>query len=245
MSNSSTLESIVSPRPKYLWFLLLSYAMVIAISNWYDARIVEIFGLAISPGALIFPLSFLLCDAITEVYGYKNARRAIWAAFLFNVLFILFGQLVIHLPTPAFASENNAAFDKLLSVNFWIVCGSFASYVISEPLNSYMVAKLKIILKGKYIGLRFLSSTIFAALLDSVLFISIAFHGLIDPHHLVTMMLNIWIIKTLVELIGLPFSIRITKWLKNEERLDIYDYKTNFNPFSLDIEYDNTNNQYK
>jgi uncharacterized integral membrane protein (TIGR00697 family) len=242
---NSILESPTTARPKYLWFLLLSFAMVIAISNWYDARIVEVFGLAISPGALIFPLSFLLCDTVTEVYGYKNARRAIWAAILFNSLFIAFGQLVIHLPTPNFASENNAAFDKLLSVNFWIVCGSFASYLISEQLNAYMIAKLKIALEGKYIGIRFIASTILAAFIDSILFISIAYHNLVDPHHLLHMIINIWIIKSGVELIFLPFSVRLTKWLKKVERLDIFDYRTSFNLFSLDIEYDNTNNQFK
>jgi queuosine precursor transporter len=243
---SSTDELAMPARePQYLWFLLVSYTMVIAISNWYDARLVEVLGIAFSPGALIFPLSFLLSDAITEVYGYKNARRAIWVAFLFNLLFIVFGQIVIHLPTPSFAVENNAAFDKLLSVNGWIVCASFVSYIISEPLNSYMIAKLKIILKGNYIGIRFIASTIFSALIDSILFINIAFHSSVDSHNLVLMVFNIWIIKSFVEIIGLPFSIRITKWLKNKEHLDVYDFKTNFNPFSLDIRYENTNNQYK
>lgn len=239
------LESPFPPQqPKYLWFLLLSYAMVIAISNWYDARIVEIFGMTISPGALTFPFSFLLCDATTEVYGYKNARRAIWAAFLFNILFIIFGQLVIHLPSPSFALENNASFDRLLSINFWIICGSFTSYIISEPLNSFMVSKLKMVFNGKYMGIRFIASTIFSTLIDSILFVSIAFYSTIEPVNLINMIFNIWIIKTLVELIGLPFSIRVTKWLKKQEELDIFDYKTNFNPFSLDVQYKNANNQF-
>ncbi len=76
--------------PKYLWFLILSYSMIIAISNWFDARLVEIFHFVISPGAVIFPLTFLVSDIITEVYGYKHARLAIWSAFIFNILFILF-----------------------------------------------------------------------------------------------------------------------------------------------------------
>ncbi len=87
MSENKT--HFIQNHPKYLWFLILSYSMIIAISNWFDARLVDIFGMVISPGALIFPITFLLSDTITEVYGYKHARRAIWSAFLFNVIFHL------------------------------------------------------------------------------------------------------------------------------------------------------------
>lgn len=231
-------------QPKHLWFLMLSYAMVISISNWYDARLVLLFNNAVSPGALSFPLSFLLSDVITEVYGYKNARRAIWAALLFNMLFLIFGQMVIHLPTPSFAIESNAAFDKLLTANFWIICGSFVSYIGAEPLNSYLIAKLKISLNGKYVGIRFISSTIIAAFVDSVIFISIAFHYL-SIENIMKMMLSVWLLKSFIEIMGLPLSVRLARWLKDNEKLDIYDYKTNFNPFSIDTGYQVSNNFYK
>lgn len=112
------------PQAKYLWFLMLLFAMIISISNWYDARLVSILGFAISPGTLSYPLSFLIADSITEVYGYKSARLAIWTALFFNLVFLLFGQLVIHLPSPSFAIDNSA-FDKLLSRNMWIICKLF------------------------------------------------------------------------------------------------------------------------
>ncbi len=233
-----------SPQYKHLWILLLSYSMVIAISNWYDSRLVLLFGLTISPGALAFPFSFLLSDTITEVYGYKNAMRAIWAALFFNCVFLAFGQLVIRLPSPVFSLENNLVFDKLLSLNFWIVCGSFVSYIISEPLNSYLVAKLKIRFNGKYIGIRFVISTIIAALIDSIFFIMIAYYKVTALSTLFAMILNIWLIKSVVEIIGLPFSVRLAIWLKNVERLDTYDNKTDFNPFRLDTGYPSGSNHY-
>lgn len=239
----SAIQSNVLPQAKYLWFFMLSFAMIISISNWYDARLVSILGFAISPGTLSYPLSFLVSDSITEVYGYKKARLAIWAVLFFNVLFLLFGQLVIHLPSPSFAIENDA-FDKLLSMNFWIICGSFISFLIAEPCNSYLIAKLKIAMDGKYTGIRFISSTVIAAFLDSLLFISIAFHQTLTINNIFTMTVNVWLIKVAIEILFIPVSVRITKWLKEKEELDVYDHQTKFNIFSLDATYQNETNHY-
>jgi queuosine precursor transporter len=244
MINDKTASLALNHPYKHLWILLLSFTMVISISNWYDSRLVSIFGIIISPGALTFPISFLLSDIITEVYGYKLARRAIRTAFLFNILFLIFGQIVIHLPSPSVAAENNAAFNKLLTMNNWIVGGSLCSYLISEPLNSYLVAKLKNHFNGKYIGIRFIISTIFSVFIGSTLFILIAFHNVLDLPTLLLMVLHSWVIKVSIEIIGLPFSIRFAKWLKKSEQLDIYDKKTNFNPFKLDVTYDQSNNHF-
>lgn len=239
-----TADGIIKNTPKYLWFLILSYSMVIAISNWFDARLVEIFGMVISPGALIFPITFLLSDMITEVYGYKHARRAIWAAFLFNIIFICYGQILIHLPSPSFATDN-AVYNKLLSVNFFIIFGSFLSYLISEPINSYILAAMKKKYNGQYIAIRFFLSTIVASFLDSAIFASIAFCRVYPMHDIAKIILDIWIIKTSIEIIGLPFSIRLAKLLKKSEHLDIYDYDTNFTPLSFEAVYSKNNNKYK
>lgn len=213
------------------------------MSNWYDARLISILGLVISPGTLSYPLSFLISDSITEVYGFKKARLAIWTALFFNLLFILFGQLIIQLPSPTFSTDNES-FDKLLSLNFWIVCASFISCIVSEPINSFLIAKLKIYLNGRYVGIRFISSTIIATFLDTILFVSIAYHNEVNYLNMIKMVLNVWWIKVFIEIIFLPFSIRITKWLKQQEQTDIYDYQTNFNIFSLDSTYRSENNRY-
>ncbi len=86
MKTKNNIESCISQYPKYLWFLILSYSMVLAMSNWYDSRIILIFGMSITPGALIYPITFLLSNMITEVYGFKNARLAILTALLFNLM---------------------------------------------------------------------------------------------------------------------------------------------------------------
>lgn len=234
----------VQNHPKYLWFLILSYSMIIAISNWFDARLVEIFGMVISPGTLIFPITFLLSDIITEVYGYKHARHAIWSAFLFNIIFIGYGQIIIHLPSPSFATDNEV-FNKLITANIFIILGSFSSYLVSEPINSYILAKLKINYEGKYIAIRFIASTIIASAIDSMIFATIAFYKIYPMHDIIKIIIDIWITKTAIEILGLKFSICLTKFLKKAEKLDIYDIETNFTPFSLEASYGSKNNKYK
>lgn len=231
--------------PKYLPIIMLSFSMIIAISNWYDSRLVLLFGLTISPGSLSYPFSFTLSDIITEVYGYKNARQAILAALVFNVFFLLYGQTIIHLPCPPESISKNIAFNEILSSTTMIILGSFVSYFISEPLNSYTLAKLKIKMKGAYTGIRFLASSIISSCTDSFIFIFIAFYNVMPLKELAFTAINVWMIKSLVEILGLPLSTRLSSWLKNREKIDIYDIDTNFNPFLLDTSYKPSNNFFR
>ncbi len=229
--------------PRYLWFLVLSYSMVIVLANWFDPRLVHIFGLDTDAGTLIYPLTFLLSDLITEVYGYKQARRAIWYGFLFNAVFIIYGQIVIHLPSPAYPT-NNQMYDQLLAMNFRIIIASAISYLISEPMNSLIMAKLKIKMLGKHMSVRFILSTVAASGIDSVIFGSIAFYGTMSNGNLIALILTMWLIKVIIEVLGLPVSTWLAKKLKTKEQLDIYDTQTKFNLFSLDASYKNTDNQF-
>lgn len=240
MSNRKNLQHY----PKYLWFLILSYSMILAISNWYDARLVCVFGITLTPGTFLFPITFLLSDIITEVYGYKNARRAIWSALFFNVIFLAYGKILTLLPSPSFPN-NNSELDKLITMNFWIIAASFSSYITSEPLNAYLVAKLKIFTNGKYVGLRFIASTIAASSVDTPLFVFVAFHKVLEKEEMLSLIFSVWLIKCLVEVALLPFSISLARFLKNKERLDIYDIQTDFNLFGFDIEYSINNNKYE
>ncbi len=227
----------------YLWFLTLSYTMVILLANWFDPRLIKIFNLTTDAGTLIFPLTFLLSDLITEVYGYKHARRAIWCGFLFNAIFILYGQLVIRLPNPDYPTQN-AAFDLLLAADFRIILASAVSYLSSEPLNSMVMAKLKIRTHGRYLALRFVLSTALAAGVDSFIFGTIAFYGVMSNQNLMSLILTMWLIKVAIEMLGLPISIKLANKLKQLEKLDIYDTGTRFNLFALDTSYSQKNNHY-
>ena|SRR3990167_116691 len=244
LRNDAVETKIISTHPKYLWFLTLTYSMVIVLANWFDPRLMNIFGLNTDAGTLIFPFTFLLSDLITEIYGYKHARRAIWCGFLFNVLFIVYGQIVIHMPSPSYPT-NNAEFDSLLSTNTRIIFASAISYFSSEPLNSLIMSKLKIKMEGRYMGIRFVLSTLVASGTDSTIFSVIAFYGLMSNANLFSLIFTMWFIKIFIEIAALPISVRLTKKLKKIERLDIYDKRTNFNILSLNTEYTMRDNEFK
>lgn len=235
--------SVLNSTRSILWFLTLTYTVIIILANWFDARLIQIFNLTTDAGTLVFPFTFLLADLITEVYGFKHARRAIWCGFLFNLLFIVYAQIVIHLPSPEF-DTNNAAFDKLLTMNSRIILASAISYLCAEPFNSYIMAKLKIKMQGRYLGLRFVLSTCIAEGIDSVIFSILAFYREMPNINLFFFMLTMWFIKVLVEIFGLPLSIYLAKKLKQIEQLDVYDTNTNFNLFNLETDYSESDNAF-
>lgn len=231
-------------KSDYLWFLTLAFSMLIVLSNWFDPRLVKFWGLTTDAGTLIFPFTFLLSDLITEVYGYKFARRAIWCGFLFNMFFILYSQIVIHMPGPDYPTQNSH-FDSLLAINIRIIIASAISYFCSEPLSSYIIAKLKIKMQGKQMGMRFVLSTIIASFVDSMIFTVIAFYNMMALNHLISLAMTMWFIKVMIEIIGLPLSIRLAKTLKRKEKIDIYDTRTRFSIFKFDTHYSQSDNEYK
>lgn len=234
----------IKASPKFLWFLMLVYIISLMLSNWFDARLIQIGNFITDGGILVFATTYMVTDIITEVYGYKFARLAIWCAFLFNAFFIFLCLIISSLPSPSFAINNDVV-DKMLVVNFRIFTASAISYLFSEPLNAMILAKLKIKMKEKHMWFRFLSSTFIAAGVESFLFTLIAFYGPIPSHHLLQIMLTMWICKVVIEFVGLPLSLHLAKKLKLKEQLDIYDIRTKFNLFNLDSEYPHEANHFK
>lgn len=234
----------IEQNPKVLWFLMVAYTAVILLANWFDIRLVKLGFIETDAGTLIFPFTFLLSDLITEVYGYKYARRAIWTGFLFNFVFVAYGQAIIHLPSPIYALATNTEFDALLGFNSRIIIASTISYLCAEPLNSLVMAKLKLKTRGKFMSLRFVSSTVIASLFDSFLFGTLAFFGTMPLGSLIKFNITMWFIKIIVEICGLPLSIKLALKLKKVEKLDIYDSGTKFSLFSLDANYNQENNKY-
>ena len=238
------MQKQIKQYPKHLWFFQTAYVAVILLANWFDIRLIRIAGLETDAGTLIFPFTFILSDLITEVYGYKYARRAIWAGFLFNFVFIFYGQMVIHLPSPDYAIATNNKFDQLLGFNVRIILASTISYLCSEPLNSYIMAKLKIRTNGRMMYLRFVLSTVIASLFDSFMFGALAFYGTMSNNDLIKFNATMWMVKVIVEILGLPFSLKGVAKLKQYEQLDMYDIGTIFSIFSLDAAYLEKNNKY-
>ncbi len=229
---------------KLIWFLMLLYTIVILTANWYNARIVEFFGIATDAGTIIFPITFIVSNLITEVYGYKYARKAIWFGFLFNIAFLLYGFAITNFESPDYAQQQNAMFDSIFAINIWIILGSFVSYWSSEPTNSYIMAKLKIVMNGKFMWVRFVASTVIASFIDSVIFTHIAFISLFDYVTIWSLIIVMWFIKIGIEIVGLTISLPTTRKLKKFEGFDRYDIGTNFAIFSTDCRYLKDTNKY-
>ena len=229
--------------PRYLWFLISTFSMVILLGNWFDLRLIKIVGIVANAGTFIFAFTFFLSTLITEVYGYKYARLAIWWGFLFNIIVLIYSQLVIHLPSPSY-HPHNAMFDILLQANNRAIIGGLLSYFASETLNSFTMAKLKLELKGRFIGARFIVSTIMASSVDSALFGVIAFYNSMDNHSLISLIFGMLFIKFIFDILLLPLFIYLAKRLKEIEAIDIYDKKTRFTLFSLDTDYSRTANRF-
>jgi uncharacterized integral membrane protein (TIGR00697 family) len=239
--NNTSAEMLVI-RPKYLWFLMISYTMAIFTANWFDPRHIKVFGLCTGAGSIAFPLTYLLADIITEVYGYKNARIAIWSGLLFYSIFLFYGQFVIYSLDSYVPGKT--VLTSFLQVNNHIIFAAIASYLTTESVNSYLVAKLKVFFCGRYIGLRFVFSTLIAHIFNELVYAPIAFYGQMNLSNFIHHMLDSWLFMVSIELLLMPLSVRITKRIKIIERSDIYDSKTNFNIFSLDTRYSKEDNRY-
>jgi uncharacterized integral membrane protein (TIGR00697 family) len=231
-------------QPRFLWFFILCFAMSIALVNWFDARMIRLFFVDTDAGALVFPLTFLLSDLITEVYGYKRARLAIWCGLFFNFFYLAYGYIITLFPTPAYAAVHNASFDAMMALNTRIIIASTLTYLVSEPLNSYLMAKLKIKTQGKYMGLRFFTASFISSGVDSALFGALAFSGMMQLKALFFLIGTMWFIKVATEFFGIPLSVYLAKKLKKAEQLDMYDRHTQFGIFSMDATYDSTDNEF-
>lgn len=231
-------------QPRFLWFFLLCYAMAIVLVNWFASRMIHLFVVDTDAGALVFPLTFLVADLITEVYGYKRARLAIWCGFFFNFFYLGYGYLITLFPSPEYSVAHNAAFDELMRVNARVIIASTLTYLVSEPLNSYLMAKMKIKMQGRNMGLRFVTASAISSGVDSALFGVLAFSGIMSTYELVMLILTMWAIKVGTEFVGIPVSVYFANKLKKAEQLDMYDRHTKFGIFSLDTTYSNADNEF-
>lgn len=228
-------------QSNYFLFLTLIYSVVIVYANWFDTRLIKMFGLINDAQAFVFPLTFLVSCIITEVYGFKYARQAIWTGFLFNCFFLGYGQIVMHLRLQDFPERNEIG--NLIFYNqLRIIIASMISCLFAELLNAFAQAKMKLIFCGKFVVFRFLGSTLLALSIDSLLFIMLGFYGHLCHERLCELMACMWYVKIIMTIIALPFSAFIANKLKRLEKIDIYDTNDNFKIFKLETSYQQADN---
>ena len=215
-----------------VWFMIVVAVFITCLitANITAVKLISLFGL---PAAIIiFPISYIIGDVLTEVYGYRQARRVIWLGFFCNfiaVIAIWIGQIL----PPASFWDGQGAYERILGYTPRLLLASFLAYLVGEFANAIVLAKMKIATGGRWLWLRTIGSTLIGQGLDSFLFIILAFVGTIPLNLLFTAVVVQWLAKSAYEAVVTPLTYVVVSFLKRKEGLDVYDRDTAFNPLSL------------
>jgi uncharacterized integral membrane protein (TIGR00697 family) len=217
---------------KYFDLITGLFVAVLLISNIASSKIVQIWKFTFDGGTILFPLSYIFGDILTEVYGYRKSRRVIWIGFFCAFLMSLTLGLV-GLIKPASGWEFQEAYMRILGQTPRIVAASLIAYFAGEFSNSFVLAKMKIVTKGKWLFTRTIGSTIIGEGVDTIIFVVIAFLGVYANSLVLLIIISNYIFKVSLEIIFTPLTYKIVGFLKRAEKVDWFDYKTNFNPFGF------------
>jgi queuosine precursor transporter len=226
---------------RYYDLVMVAFVTILVCSNLIGpAKIAQIdvpvLGvLTFGAGVLFFPISYVFGDILTEVYGYARSRRVIWAGFAALAFASVMAWVIVQLP-PAPFWHNQPAYETAFGSTWRIALASLVAFACGEFVNSFVLAKMKILTEGRWLWTRTIGSTIFGEAVDSTLFYPLAFYGtgIIPDDKLPLVMLAQFVTKVGVEVVFTPVTYKIVAWLKAVEHEDYYDRKTDFNPFRLD-----------
>jgi uncharacterized integral membrane protein (TIGR00697 family) len=213
-------------------FVIIAVVFVTCLitANTIAVKVVNIWSFELPAAIFVFPISYIFGDILTEVYGYQQARKIIWLGFACNLVFVFFAWVGQLLPPADFWRTNQAAYESILGYTPRLLAASFLGYLVGEFANSFVLARMKVITRGRWLWSRTIGSTVVGQGLDTVIFIVIAFVG---PNFNPMMILNHWLAKVIIEAAATPLTYQAVNYLKKKESTDTYDYDTNFNPFLL------------
>lgn len=217
---------------RYFDLIMALFVAVLLISNVASSKILNLGPFTFDGGTILFPISYIFGDILTEVYGYRRSRRVIWTGFGCSALAALTFMIVGALP-PASGWEHQEAFMAILGQTPRIVIASLVAYFAGEFSNSYVLAKMKILTRGRWLWTRTIGSTLVGEGVDTLLFVTIAFAGTLSTSLLFSVILSNYIFKCGVEVMATPLTYQIVRWLKQAEQEDYFDYGTDFNPFKF------------
>jgi hypothetical protein len=225
-----------SPREERysLWFVLIVAIFITCLitSNIIASKLFRVSGLVLPAAIIIFPISYIVGDVVTEVYGYSQARRVIWLGFLCNLVTVIGIEVGRVLPSASFW-KGQAAYEQILGNTPRLLAASFLAYLVGEFANSFVLAKMKIATSGRWLWTRTIGSTLVGEGLDSFVFITLAFIGTIPLTELTSTIVAQWLVKSAYEAAVTPLTYIVIKFLKRQEGLDVYDYDTDFHPLRI------------
>jgi len=219
---------------KYLDLIIFLDITMMAIVNVISGKIIQLSVFTLSAASLCIPITYIFGDIFTEVYGYKQARRATWILIVSTIIMAITFQLAAWLP-PAPGFEGNDAYSLVLGQVPRVVIGAWVALFAGQFVNDYVLAKLKLLTRGKYFWTRTIGSTIFGQAVDTTCFYAIALYNVIPTGLLLKSILSAWLLKIIIEIVMTPVTYYITAKLKKAEHEDYYDKETNFNPLIFNI----------
>ncbi|MDD3315609.1 MAG: queuosine precursor transporter [Syntrophaceticus sp.] len=216
-------------------FVILGCLFVtcLLLSNIIAGKLISVFGMVLPAAVILFPVTYIFGDILTEVYGFKRSRLIIWTGFACNLLMAAVFMLVVVLPHPEFWQSQDA-YQTVLGMTPRVVAASLIGYFLGEFINSAVLSKMKLLTRGRWLFSRTIGSTIVGEGIDTVVFITIAFAGTIAVPALLSMMAAQYIVKVLYEIAATPLTYLVVGWVKKKETVDTYDWDVNYNPFSLE-----------
>jgi uncharacterized integral membrane protein (TIGR00697 family) len=225
----------------YPWITAI-FVTALIVSNIVAVKLIQVGPFTLTAALLIFSVSYIFGDVLTEVYGYARARQVIWIGFACNLLAVLAFYTAGRLaPSPVWtlpgfdtAAASQGAFEAVLGFTPLILAASLAAYLVGEFLNSFVLAKLKLATRGRHLWLRTIGSTFIAQAADTGIFVGLLVLGGLYPAQAALAIIGgEWLAKVLYEVVATPLTYGLVNWLKRVENEDHYDWDTNFNPLTL------------
>ena len=219
-----------SRQYKYMDSLVTVFVVILVISNIMGQKICAFGPLRVSGAQVLFPITYIFGDIFTEVYGYAASRKAIWFGFFASVLLSIMSIFCVLLP-PAPEWPNQKAFATVFYTVPRLVVASLLAYWCGEFANSYTLAKMKIFTEGKHLWTRTIGSTVVGQAVDSTIVMFVGFYGVVPVSTIVRLIISGYLAKVIYEAVMTPLTYLVVDFLKRKEKVDHFDYKTDFNPF--------------
>jgi queuosine precursor transporter len=217
---------------RYFDYVMAAFVAILLLSNLIGAsKLATLGGFTFGAGILFFPLSYVIGDVLTEVYGYANARRCVWMGFGALIFMAFMSYVVVAMP-PAAGWDGQAAYVSVFGSTWRIVAASVLAFWAGEFVNSFVLARMKVITAGKHLWARTIGSTFFGQAVDSVIFYPVAFLGIWTTQQVLAVMVTNWLLKVLWEALLTPVTYAVVGWFKVREGVDVYDSATDFSPFA-------------
>ncbi len=215
-------------------FMLLGilFNVCLIAANLLETKVIQVGGIAVTAGLLVFPISYIINDCIAEVWGFKKARLIIWSGFAMNFFVVALGLIAVSLPAAPFW-EGEEHFNFVFGLAPRIVAASLLAFLVGSFLNAYVMSKMKLASGGKNFSVRAIWSTVVGETADSLIFFPIAFGGIIAWKELLLMMCIQIVLKSLYEVIILPITIRVVKVIKRLDGSDVYDEGISYNVLKI------------